>query len=185
MRRSSALSPRRWPIARLLSRNPLVRGSDRAEAFAVCLAVLLAVLAVPLAVMVQDSVHTSRSDAIAEQQRTIHPVEATAVEDSSVILTEGQSGSLVTARWSYKSIGHEETVNVDTSTKAGDRFTVWVDDRGASTRQPLTPADALSGAILTAVAFYLGVLALLAVLARSVTAIIDRRRQRGWDSARA
>ncbi|ROZ89081.1 hypothetical protein EEB19_19405 [Gordonia sp. OPL2] len=180
------LSPRRWPITKLFSRNPVVRRSDRVEALAFCLAALLAVLAIPLAVSVEGGVHKARSAAIAEQARTIHAVEATAVDDASVIFSEGQNGALVTARWSYNAVPHRGTVNVDdTALNAGDQFTMWVDEQGQTTRKPLTPADAASGAIMTAAAFYLAVLAVSAVAVMGVRGLLDRHRRRGWDSALA
>lgn len=180
------LSPRRWPITKLISRNPVIRPSDRVEALAICMAAVIAVLAIPLAVWVEGGVHTARTAAIAEQARTVHAVEATAVDDASVILSEGQNGALVTARWSYNAVPRRGTVNVDdTALNAGDQFTMWVDQRGQATRKPLTPADAASGAIMTAAAFYLAVLALSAVAVMGVRALLDRRRRRGWDSALA
>ncbi|AZG46645.1 putative membrane protein [Gordonia insulae] len=180
------LSPRRWPIMRLISGSPLIRRTDRVQALATCLAALVALIAIPLAVQVEDEVHTVRSAEIAEHARTTQAVEATAVEDSAVILAEGQTGTTVTARWTFASFPHRQVVSVDKAVvHTGDHFTVWVDPRGHATHEPLSESEAGVGAALTAVAFYGAALTLCALFVLSVRTIVGRHRGRAWDAALA
>ncbi|MFW0782898.1 hypothetical protein AAFP35_00120 [Gordonia sp. CPCC 206044] len=183
MTRSSGWTPRRRTLASLVSRNPLIRRVDRIEALMVCLAFALALVAIPLAVSVQGGMYDSRMKAMSEQAQTIHPVQATAVDNSSGFVSEGQNGGLVTARWTYRSVPHTETVHVDdVSTERGDRFTVWVDDNGASTHAPITASDARLGAVVVGIAFYAAMIAVCFLLVMAVRKIGDRFRRRGWDT---
>ena len=59
---SPALTPRCWPIARLLSRNPLVRRNDRIEALTLCLATALALVAIPFSFLVHSEVHAAQTE---------------------------------------------------------------------------------------------------------------------------
>ncbi|MGH3677775.1 MAG: hypothetical protein ACRDU5_18985 [Mycobacterium sp.] len=79
----------RWPIFGLLSRNPLVRRSDRIEALVLALAVVVLLLAVPVAAAVGTVVHDSRRDVYAEQAQTRHVVTATSVAAAAAILVAG------------------------------------------------------------------------------------------------
>ncbi|MXP21710.1 hypothetical protein GIY30_10160 [Gordonia sp. HNM0687] len=178
----SVLTPRRWPIARLLSRNPLVRSTDRIEALTLCLAAALALVAIPLSVLVHDEVSAAQTAAMERQAQTIHSVQATAVDDASAIVTETGGGAIVTARWTYNAVPHTGSVNVvDGSINAGERFDLWVDQRGEATRGPLTAAEAAMGSVLTAIAFYLAVLALTTLLVVAARAVLRRFRHRAWD----
>ncbi|WP_287014719.1 hypothetical protein [Gordonia sp. (in: high G+C Gram-positive bacteria)] len=179
---SPALTPRCWPIARLLSRNPLVRRNDRIEALTLCLATALALVAIPFSFLVHSEVHAAQTAAMERQAQTIHTVQATAVDDASAIVTEAGGGAMVTARWTYNSVPHNGSVDVDDgSINAGDRFDLWVDDAGDATHAPLTAAEAALGSVLTAVAFYLAVLSLIALLVVGARAVLRRFRHRAWD----
>ena len=57
----------RWPIVRLLGRNPLIRISDRVEAVVLVLAVLVSPLAASIAAAVGTAVDDSRRHLYAEQ----------------------------------------------------------------------------------------------------------------------
>lgn len=177
-----ALTPRRWPITRLLSRNPLIRRTDRLEALTLCLAAAIALVAIPLSVVVHNEVRTAQTATMERQAQTIHSVQATAVDDASAIVTETGGGAMVTARWTFNSAPHTDSVKVDDSSiNAGERFDMWVDQKGDATHAPLTAAEAVMGSVLTAIVFYLAVLSLITLLVVAARGVLRRFRHRAWD----
>lgn len=177
----SILTPRRWPIFRLVSRNPLVRSSDRAEALAHWVAVIFAVIAIPLAVTVGGNIHNSLLDTVARQSAAAHSVQATAVEKSQSLLTPNGGDAMVEARWSYNSVGHIESVHVDSALDAGEQFPLYVNDEGKPATEPMTSADATANTVLVVTTFYFAVLTGCLLFLMAVRALLERSRRRAWD----
>ena len=89
----------RWRFARLFGFNPLVRISDRVEAFVVVLAVVVMLLAVPIAAAVGTAVYDSRSRQYTEQAQTSQVVTGT-VTGHKVAYHESLGPTItVLARW--------------------------------------------------------------------------------------
>ena len=69
--------PRRWLACLAAVHNPLVRASDRLEAFVTLLMIIAVTMAVPVAGAIGTAVHDTRSQMYAEQAKTRHAVAAT------------------------------------------------------------------------------------------------------------
>ncbi|MFW0794458.1 hypothetical protein AAFP30_11645 [Gordonia sp. CPCC 205515] len=177
----SILVPRRWPISRLASRNPLVRASDRFEALAHWIAVIFAVIAIPLAVSVGQHIHSSLLETQARQTAAVHTVQATANEKSSSLLTPDGGDSMVEARWSYNSVAHVQSVHVDSAVDTGEQFPLYVDDEGKPSTEPMTSADAMANTVLVATTFYVGAITASILFVMAAGWMLGRFRRHAWD----
>ena len=81
-----------WPIFVLLSRNPLVRASDRIQVLAAALAVLVLLLSVPVAAAVGTAVHESRRELYAEHAELYGEDVAVKIE-RCLAITDAEAGS--------------------------------------------------------------------------------------------
>jgi putative copper export protein len=68
--------PHRWWMARVVSRNPLIRRTDRLEVVAIVVAIILSVAAIPIAAAVGTTVSESQHRLYVQQAQTRHRVAA-------------------------------------------------------------------------------------------------------------
>jgi hypothetical protein len=120
------LLPQRWWVVRVFGRNPLVRLSDRVG---VLLAWAVSIIAAPVAGAVGTAVHEAHSVRYAEQAKTRHPVTATVLQDSTVILDNVTY--TVSARWRAEATLHTGSFSWPHFVKAGDLIDIWVDTDGS------------------------------------------------------
>jgi hypothetical protein len=114
------LAPQRWWLMRVFGRNPLVRLSDRVGVLLVLLASVASMIAAPVAGAVGTAVYDAHSLRYAEQAQTRHPVTATVLKDSSVILDTVTY--TVSARWRADATEHTGSLSWPHFVKAGGRY---------------------------------------------------------------
>jgi hypothetical protein len=170
---------------RRLDRNPLRRGSDRAET--VVLGALLAAFlaAAPFTAHAAGSwAHASAVRDAQAQRASLYQVTATLVRAAPVLSGYGlASGFAVEARWRAPD-GRVRTgeLLVTAATAAGHSTRIWVDRTGRLTGPPLS-RDQVTGRIQLAVGVAIGGLAVLLITAaRLARRGIDRRRMAAWDA---
>jgi len=168
-----------------LDRNPLRRGSDRAET--VVLAALLAAFLAGAPFVAGAAGHWASMSATREaqaQRASLTQVTATIVRKAPVWSGYGSgTGVFTQARWRAPD---GRTMSGEVYATAGDlaggTVRIWVDRDGRLARSPLTPDQVtgriqfLAGAAVSGLATLLGVVGWLAH--RS----LNRRRLAGWDA---
>ncbi len=166
-------------------RNPLRRGSDRAET--VVLAALLAAFlaGAPFAAGAAGHWASLSANRLAQAQRaTLTPVTATIVRNAPVWSGYGSgSGAVTQARWRTpdgRTRGGD--VYVPARDLAGGTVRIWVDGTGRLARPPLS-RDQVTGRIqFLAGAAVSGIATLLAVVGWLAHRSLNRRRLAGWDA---
>ena len=169
---------------RRLDRNPLRRGSDRAET--VVLGALLAAFlaAAPFAAHAAGSwAHASAVRDAQAQRASLHQVTATLLGAAPVLSGYGLASDFaVEARWRAPD-GRVRTgeLLVTATAAAGHSTRIWVDRAGRLTG-PLS-RDQVTGRVQLAVGVAVGGLAVLLIVAAwLVRGGIDRRRMAAWDA---
>lgn len=170
----------RWYL-RALGRNPLVRLSDRLEAFAVLGVLVLALIAVPVSVHLGSKTYESRMHTAAEQTQTRHSVEAVVVEGSMGMPADFDSPAYVQVEWREGAVTHNAQVISPETVKAGAPLTIWLDDSGKVVGAPLTPVDAKVSALGVAWTIWISAVVLSVFAALVVRQGLDRSRARAWE----
>ena len=170
---------------RRLDRNPLRRGSDRAET--VVLGALLAAFlaAAPFAGHAAGSwAHASAVRDAQAQRASLHQVTATLLGAAPVLSSYGSASDLaVEARWRAPD-GRVRTgeLLVTATMAAGHSTRIWVDRAGQLTGPPLS-RDQIAGRVQLAAGVAVGGLAVLLIMAAWLARRdIDRRRMAAWDA---
>jgi len=132
---------RTWWI-RLVGHNPLVRRSDRIEAWAAALAVLIIAVATPMVGAIGSSVHRARTQHYAEKANSRHQVVATAMEDTTVVMLPTHVEFKVRAIWNAAGRVLDEIIECPGEAKSGERTAIWVDDQGDLAVPPSPPSSA-------------------------------------------
>lgn len=171
---------RAW-LARVSGGNPLVRASDRWEAFAIALAVFVALLAVPFVASVGTAVHDGQSKIYAEQASHRHQVVAVASSDGVPRPSPDSITYDTTLRWTYGEHSQTGTANLDERVSGGDQVVIWVDDEGRHVRPPAPPDQAVSDAVTVAVFLWLVIDLVLWGAASGVRLRLTRSRYAAWD----
>jgi hypothetical protein len=169
-----------WPIFVLLSRNPLVRASDRIQVLAAALAVLVLLLSVPVAAAVGTAVHESRRELYAEQAHSRHLISATITEDAGVQTISRANTAMMQARWSVAGAEHSGAVEAPSTTKSGDTVAIWVDRNGEMADEPTPTYRAAVDAVMVALLVLAAVTAAVAILLAATRAVCDRIRAVSW-----
>ena len=169
---------------RRLDRNPLRRGSDRAET--VVLGALLAAFlaAAPFAAHAAGSwAHASAVRDAQARRASLHQVTATLLGAAPVLSGYGLASDFaVEARWRAPD-GRVRTgeLLVTATAAAGHSTRIWVDRAGRLTG-PLS-RDQVTGRVQLAVGVAVGGLAVLLIVAAWLARRgIDRRRMAAWDA---
>jgi hypothetical protein len=170
---------------RRLDRNPLRRGSDRAET--IVLGALLAAFlaAAPFIVHVAGSwAHASAVRDAQAQRASLVQVTATLSRAAPVLSSYGSASDFaVEARWRPPD-GRVQTgeLLVTADMAAGRSTRIWVDRTGRLTDPPLSQ-DEVTGRVQLAAGMAIGGLAgVLFMVAWLVRRGIDRRRMAAWDA---
>jgi hypothetical protein len=173
----------RWWTSCAFGRTPLASKSDRMQARALMFSLLLVVVAAFPAVLAGEQAHASRLAAIATEAKTVHPVEATALGNSTAAPTAIQSSTtfLTPVRWTARDGVHEATTEVETPVKAGGKVQIWLDAQGKITRAPATGADATVDSLGVAALAWLVMAALIGAVMATVRAVLRRAKDREWD----
>ena len=134
----------RYWWTRVAGRNPLVRRTDRIQAWLCILAGLINILAIPVVAAIGTSVHDARVSFYAEQAKHRHAVAATALEDSRPEVGPGPAdvSLFVRASWSDGGSSHVDVVKWPDEATAGDQTDIWVDDAGGLVDPPASPSRA-------------------------------------------
>ncbi len=184
-------NPRRprstWPCRLLrglrLDRNPLRRGSDRAET-AVLGVLLAAFLAgAPFAAHVAGSWTYAASAREAQaQQAALHRVPATLLQAATAWgISEG--GAEAQARWKAPD-GQVRTgeVFVANVAPAGSTVMVWVNQSGQLTDSPLQHSQVTGRAVIARVLAVIALAVMLIIVGWAARWVLDRRRLAAWDA---
>ena len=170
---------------RRLDRNPLRRGSDRAET--VVLGALLAAFlaAAPFAAHAAGALgHDSAARQAQAQRASLVQVTATLLRSAPVLSGYGAaSGFAVEARWRTPD-GSVRTgeLFVTADVAAGHSTRIWVDRTGRLTGPPLSRDQMTGRAQLAGGGAVGGLAAVLATVGWLVRRFLDRRRLSGWDA---
>ncbi len=171
-------------------RNPLARAGDRLEAVLLLLAVAGAFLAVPFAAALGSETYAAQSTRAEQERSTRHP--ATAV---SLAAASGQSyGSdgagapvdqtTVPAAWfDARGVRHTGDVLADEGSPAGTRVSVWLDQRGELTGEPLTGVTSAVDGIFAAILLWVAVTGTLAGLYGAARFVLSRLHAAAWGRA--
>jgi hypothetical protein len=175
------LDPRRWWIARLWGRNPLLRAADRLEALIILVVIVGWLLVVPIAGAVGTAIYDGRHRLYAEEVLTRHPVVATVIEGTAA--TAGDYYGPVSVRAVWPAAGGERTdsFSFDTAAKSGDRLSIWVDADGEHVPPPTPITQAAADALCCALSILLSAIAVTALVLSVMRYCANRMRDNQWE----
>jgi hypothetical protein len=153
--RRFTLSPRsRW-VARAFGRNPLLRRTDRIEAFVIVFAIMVAMAGAPVAGVVGAAVYGSRDRLYVEQQQTRHTVTAAVTETGTTTVEHLSNTTTVRAKWRVPGGERTDWVKTDRAAKVGDHIGIWVNKDGDQANPPTPTSQAWvdAGAVAAGVCF--------------------------------
>ncbi len=176
-----SIGPRRNWLIRVLGRNPLVRRSDRIEAWSVMAAALVLAVATPFVFAFATSLQDSRSRTYADEALHRHMVTAIAVEPGELIVEPNSISYTAQARWETAGGTHIAIVQWPDRAKVGDQERIWVDDGGQYSQPPRRPGRATTDAWVIAVALWFGVVSAVAGSFYAIRRSLDTRRFAQWD----
>lgn len=171
------LDPRRWRVARLCGRNPLLRRTDRIEALVLLVALVVTLIAVPVAGVVGAVTYEARDRVYTREAHERHRVTARVV-DARV---EDLGLTVVQAKWPGPTGERGGPLELAERAEAGGTVEIWVDRNGdpvvAPTPTWLAAGEAVGVAVVTALAAIMVMAALVAV----VRSRLDRARDALWE----
>lgn len=174
-------------LSRVAWRNPLARGSDRAEAAFGVIVFVLWLLALPI-VATAGSMCWPQIAAVAdEEQRARHQTTAVLTTEAADFVFSDHGVPMtsqipVSARWiAPDGSARSGPINTQSGAKAGDVRTIWVDSTGGVTDPPLTRGKAAFLLILAAVGCWLTQALLLTGAWLTVRCWLNRRRLAAWE----
>lgn len=172
-----AYDPRRcWFWRVVLSRNPLVRGTDRIEALVIMLAVVVSLLVIPVAGAVGSAVYDTRAHLYAREARTWHRVTATIIGTGGEAVHPYSGRPVMQARWAAEGGWYTAFLPIKDPVKPGDLVQVWVDDDGNPVDAPPPTSNAGSEAVTIAVSIAVLVIGVSASLVVATRWQLDRIR---------
>ena len=145
------------------------------------LGIALVLVTAPIAGAVGTAVYSSRAAVYEQQVRTRHTVAATVLADSTSTVRPYTVSFDVRARWQDRGVQHETVLGWDRPAKAGERLSIWVNDRGDYTGPPARPERAVSDAIVVGALLWLSVITMVAAAIGLARFRLDRRRHAQWD----
>jgi len=184
--REAEVSVRR--LLRLLGwhRNEMRRGTDRIEAWLTAWLLLVLIVA-GLWVGNWAACVTYRSEVRQRESEREHrhQVSAVLLENPATPAATGDDGlpvgrPVARATWTAPDGStHSGSIDVDPAERAGQRITLWVDDRGLPSLPPPGASPRLDAA-LAAIAAVLCLILALGVTRWAVGLVLERRRLRSW-----
>ena len=181
---SATMSPIRWWAMRAFGSGPLLRGTDRVEAWILVVGFVAVIAAVVPAMALGHVGYAARSQTITAEAAARHPMEAVALDDSTADPTQVESAStsfLAHVRWNTQNVAHEDYSKVGQPVRAGQSVRIWLDDAGRVTTPPQTDADARVDAAGAVAISWLGFAALIGVAMVSFRTALGRTRDGRWD----
>ena len=177
-------------ITYAFGRNPLLRWTDRLEAWVVVFAILVALAATPVCAIAAAGVYTSHAQLYASQSRARQIVTATVVETGTPLRNLRATRVAVLAMWpigvgSARSgethYGHTGWVSTDRTVHAGDRIDIWVNDVGALAAPPTPRSRAGFDAVAYGAGMWLVATLGLTAGVGIVRSRLNRIRRVQWD----
>lgn len=168
-----------------LGRNPLRRGSDRAEALVLWCGLLVALLLIPFAAAAGMAVRDASETSAGRQRAVLQEVQARTLEASERAVPAGPGDVLSRVRVRYvdgQGVTRETTAAVAIGTSSGSQVSIWLNSAGEAVTGPRSPGDS---AMLGAWAGFSLLLVLWLVLwgiVRLLCLPLDRRRAQEWDA---
>ncbi|MGV0807996.1 hypothetical protein ABQF48_19790 [Mycolicibacterium setense] len=86
----------------------------------------------------------------------------------------------VEARWPEAFAERTAKVRVDRDVTAGERFNIWLDQKGRVAATPLTPSAARLDGLAVTIAVWLGIAVACVVATVIARLALDSRRSRAW-----
>jgi len=164
-------------------RNPLRRGSDRAETAVLGMLLAAFLAGAPFAARAAGSWTYAASAREAQvQQTTIHHVRASLLHTATPwSISEG--GAEAPARWKAPDGQvHTGQVFVPSGAAAGSTVMVWVNQEGQLTDSPLTPSQVASRADMARVLVVIALAVTLIAFGLAAHWALNRRRLARWDA---
>ncbi|MDT7798985.1 MAG: hypothetical protein QOI78_2418 [Actinomycetota bacterium] len=171
-------------------RNPLARFGDRVEAALLGLMIAGALLALPFAAAFGSDTYAAQTARAEQESSTRHPATAIALAaaPTQTYSTDGAGApadqTTVPAAW-FDSRGTRHTGDVlaDSGSPKGTHVSVWLDQRGELTTEPLSPSTSAADGVFAAILLWVGVTGGLAALYGLGRFVLDRLRSAAWDRA--
>ncbi|EOD66112.1 hypothetical protein [Amycolatopsis vancoresmycina] len=174
----------------LPGRNPLARAGDRVEALLLLMVIAGAFLVVPFAAAFGSETYAAQTARAAEERTTRHPATAVSLAAASG-QTYGTDGAgapadqtTVPAAW-FDAHGARHTGDVltDAGSPAGTRVSVWLDQHGDLTSEPLSPSTSAADGVFAAILLWAAVTGALAGLYGLGRFVLARLHAAAWDRA--
>ncbi|HEX8884214.1 MAG TPA: hypothetical protein VF797_06970 [Noviherbaspirillum sp.] len=168
-----------WP-----DRNPLRRGTDRAQTAVVAGLLAAFLVGSPVAAITAD--HWASAAGLRAEQTARYKVHATLAHNAPgpFYSPYGVVVLPALARWKAPDgSSHLGLVDADSAARAGTAVTIWTSESGRPVGPPPSPGQATTRAALTAVAAFIGVGLVLLVTGVVATAAMNRRRIAAWEAA--
>jgi hypothetical protein len=188
--RAFSLRPWFWWIAHALGRNPLLRWTDRVEAWVIVFAILVALAAAPVCALAAAGVYRSHHQLYATQSSQRRTVTATVVEMGQPQHKPHTTGVTVLVVWLVGAggarggedhVGHTEWASTDRDVNPGDRMDIWVNDGGAPVAPPTPPSQAGVDALGFGAGIWFVVMLGLTVFVGLVRSPLNRIRRVQWE----
>ena len=170
----------RWHM-RALGRNPLVRTSDRLEAFSVLAVLLMALLVIPVAAAAGRVTYESSMNTVREQTSSRHSVEAVALDGSTTMPVDFNGPAPLRVQWRDGSHTRTQDIFTAATVRKGAEVTVWLDDAGKVVAEPLQADDATLSAAVAELSVWVSLVAFGAFCAYVVRRSLDGYRARAWE----
>jgi hypothetical protein len=171
-------------------RNPLARVGDRVEAALLVLMVAGALLALPFAAAFGSGTYAAQTARAEQERSTRHPATAIslAAAPTQTYSTDGAGApadqTTVPAAWfDARGARHTGDVLADSGSPKGAHVSVWLDQRGELTTEPLSPTTSAADGVFAAILLWVGVTGGLAALYGFGRFVLDRFRSAAWDRA--
>jgi hypothetical protein len=176
-------TPTRWSTIRAFGANPLVRISDRIEAFVVVSAVAFSLLAAPVAGAIGTGVHDTQSRVYAEEARARQPIRAivTTNAHSAEVARPYTNSPIIQARWHAEGIEHVDIFRSQRAVTVGDQIDIWVNDTGQRVAPPTPASQAMVDAISVGLLLWLVAVGAAAALVAVVRWRLNGRRETDWE----
>ncbi|MEV6739728.1 hypothetical protein AB0N14_23445 [Streptomyces sp. NPDC051104] len=163
-------------------RNPLLRRSDRFEAWIVLVTWLLVLLA---GVLAGRAAAGAVEHGLAVRAAHSNPVRALLTQDAARTTEDvhayGNGGVWANVRWSAPGGPHTGLARVEPGLKAGDPVTVWTNDGGNLVSKPATGAETRLQASLVGTIVGCGAAGGVLACGWLVRGRLERQRMEEWD----
>ncbi len=171
------LDTRRWRVARIVGRNPLLRRTDRIEALVLLLALLASLAVIPVCGVVAAVTFDTRHSLYSREAHERHRVAATV---SEVLLVDSGT-TVVQAKWAAASGERSGQVQLARVAKPGETDDIWVDGDSKPSLPPTPTWHAVIDAVgMAGVALLIAAFAMTSLVAAAYGQL-NRARYAAWE----